>query len=421
MSYLAKVDPAIAAVIEADQVRQASHLNLIASENLVSRAVLEAQGSVLTNKYAEGYPGKRYYGGCEHVDSAERLAIERAKQLFGAEYVNVQPHSGTQANAAVYLSYLQPGDTILSMSLAHGGHLSHGHKINLAGRIYTIEHYGVDRETERLVPEQVGEIAERVRPKLIIVGGSAYSRAIEFAPFRTIADSVGARLMVDMAHFAGLVAAGLHPDPVPHADYVTTTTHKTLRGPRGGMILARKKYAKKLKSAVFPGMQGGPLMHVIAAKAVAFKEGLEPAFKGYQQHIKDNAAALAAALSARGYRIVSGGTDTHLMLVDLRPKGLKGNACEAALGEAGIIVNMNLIPFDPEKAMVTSGLRLGTPTLSSRGMRSAEMDVVAGLIDRVLSQPGDAGTVETVRAEVAELCRAFPIPDLYGEAAAEAP
>jgi glycine hydroxymethyltransferase len=412
---LADVDPDVARAVQDERVRQNSGLELIASENFVSRAVLEAAGSVLTNKYAEGYPGKRYYGGCEFVDVVERAAIARAKALFGAEHVNVQPHSGAQANMAVYMTLLKPGDTVLGMNLAHGGHLTHGHPLNFSGQLYTIVPYGVRQDDERIDYDELDRLADERRPKMIIVGASAYPRVIDFARIRTAADRIGAVVFTDMAHIAGLVAAGVHPSPVPHSDFVTTTTHKTLRGPRGGMILCREQYAKDLDRAVFPGVQGGPLMHIIAAKAVCFKEAGEPPFTAYQRQIVANAARLAAALSSAGFRLVSGGTDNHLMLVDVFSKGLTGKVAEAALGKAGITVNKNAIPFDQNPPMVASGVRVGTPAVTTRGMREPEMDIIAELIARALQTPDDETALGTVRAEVERLCRKFP---LYPEAQA---
>jgi glycine hydroxymethyltransferase len=411
---LAEVDPEIAAAVDGELLRQRQKIELIASENIVSRAVIEAQGSVLTNKYAEGYPGRRYYGGCEWVDVAETLAIERAKRLFGCRFANVQPHSGAQANGAVKLALLRPGDTILGMSLDAGGHLTHGAKPAMSGKWFKAVQYGVRPEDGRIDHEQVARLAEEHRPALIIAGASAYSRIFDFARFRAIADSVGAILLVDMAHIAGLVAAGLHPSPFPHAHVVTTTTHKTLRGPRGGMILTDdEELAKKVNSAVFPGLQGGPLMHVIAAKAVALGEALRPEFRSYCRAVVDNAKALAAVLVERGAAIVTGGTDNHLMLVDLRPKKVKGNAAETSLGRAHITCNKNGIPFDSEKPTITSGIRLGTPASTTRGFGIAEFQKVGHLISDVLdglARGGDNGAVEqAVRAEVAKLCERFPI------------
>ena len=410
---LAEVDPEVAAAVEAELGREQHEIELIASENIVSRAVLEAQGSVLTNKYAEGYPGRRYYGGCEHVDVAESLAIERAKRLFDCRYANVQPHSGAQANGAVMLALTQPGDTILGMSLDAGGHLTHGARPALSGKWFNAVQYGVRREDGLIDHEEVERLAREHKPKLLIAGASAYSRFFDFARFRQIADSVGAYLMVDMAHIAGLVAAGVHPSPLPHAHVVTTTTHKTLRGPRSGMILANdEELGKKINSAVFPGLQGGPLMHVIAAKAVAFGEALRPEFKLYAQNVVANAKALASVMTERGCAIVSGGTDNHLMLVDLRPKGVKGNAAADSLGRARITCNKNGVPFDPEKPTVTSGIRLGTPAGTTRGFGVAEFREIGHLISDVLDglADGDAGPAEqNVKARVAALCERFPI------------
>ncbi len=415
MTHLASFDPDIADAIRHEVQRQEEGLELIASENFVSMAVLEAAGSVMTNKYAEGYPGKRYYGGCEFVDVAESLAIERAKALFGAEHVNVQPHSGAQANTAVYMATLKPGDTILGMNLAHGGHLTHGHPLNFSGKYFNIVPYGVRQEDERIDYDEVERLAAEHRPQMIVVGASAYPRRIDFARMRAIADASGSLVMVDMAHIAGLVAAGEHPSPVPHADFVTTTTHKTLRGPRGGMILCRAQYAKDIDRSVFPGVQGGPLMHIIAAKAVCFKEALAPEFRVYQQQIVKNAARLASALAGAGFRLVSGGTDNHLMLVDVFSRGLTGKVAEAALGRAGITVNKNTIPFDTNSPMVGSGIRIGTPAVTTRGMREAEMDTVADLIGRVLAAPEDEAALAAVRADVETLCRKFPLyPALAG-------
>ncbi|MBI5638683.1 MAG: serine hydroxymethyltransferase [Nitrospinae bacterium] len=409
MSELAKTDPEIFKAIQDETGRQAHTLEMIASENFVSEAVLEAQGSVLTNKYAEGYPGRRYYGGCEFVDVAEQLAIDRAKQLFGVDHANVQPHSGSQANTAIFLAALKPGDTILGMNLSHGGHLTHGHPLNISGRLYKIAAYGVNRDTEQVDYGDLLKLAKEHRPKLIIAGWSAYPRVLDFAAFRRVADEVGAMLMTDMAHFAGLVAAGLHPSPVPHSDFVTTTTHKTLRGPRGGMSMCRAQYAKELDTAVFPGIQGGPLMHVIAAKAVAFKEALQPSFKAYQRQILKNAKALGEELTAHGFRLVSGGTDVHLVLVDLRPKKITGKAAQHALEEAGITVNKNTIPFDPEKPMVTSGVRIGTPALTTRGMKEGEMRQIAKWIGETLDAPDNAAVAAGVRKKVEALSREFPL------------
>ena len=406
---LKDTDPEIAQAIRNEVHRQNNGLELIASENFVSRAVLEAVGSVLTNKYAEGYPGRRYYGGCEFVDVAESLAISRATQLFGAEHANVQPHSGAQANMAVYIALLKPGETVLGMNLAHGGHLTHGHPLNFSGKLYTIVPYGVRKEDERIDYEELGRLAREHRPKMIMVGASAYPRVIDFPAIRAIGEEVGARVVTDMAHIAGLVAAGVHPSPVPHSDFVTTTTHKTLRGPRGGLVLSRATFAKELDKALFPGVQGGPLMHVIAAKAVCLKEAMEPAFADYQRQIVANARRLAAALAAAGFRLVSGGTDTHLMLVDVFSKGITGKVAEAALGRAGITVNKNAIPFDQNPPMVASGIRVGTPAVTTRGMREPEMDQIAEFIARVLAAPDDDRAIAAVRAEVEALCRTFPL------------
>jgi glycine hydroxymethyltransferase len=412
---LGESDPEIAQALKDEMHRQNTGLELIASENFVSRAVLEAAGSVLTNKYAEGYPGKRYYGGCEFADVVERAAIARAKAIFGAEHANVQPHSGAQANMAVYFTLLKPGDTVLGMNLAHGGHLTHGHPLNFSGQLYTIVPYGVREDTERIDYDELDRLADERKPKMIIVGASAYPRVIDFARVRKAADRVGAAVFTDMAHIAGLVATGLHPSPVPDSDFVSTTTHKTLRGPRGGMVLCREKYAKDLDRSVFPGVQGGPLMHIIAAKAVCFKEAAEPAFKAYQTQVVANAARLAKALSSAGFRLVSGGTDNHLMLVDVFSKGITGKVAEAALGKAGITVNKNAIPFDKNPPMVASGVRIGTPAVTSRGMREAEMDLVADLIARALRTPDDEQALGMIKAEVEKLCRKFP---LYPETSA---
>ena len=409
MSRLEQVDPEIAKAIRAETERQSRNLELIASENFVSEAVLEAVGSVMTNKYAEGYPGKRYYGGCEIVDIAENLAISRAKELFGAEHVNVQPHSGSQANMAVYFALLKPGDTVLGPNLAHGGHLTAGSPMNFSGRFYNIVPYGVTKDTERIDMDQVRDLARAHRPKLIIAGGSAFPRAIEFEPFRAIADEVEAKFMADIAHPAGLVAAGLHPSPVPFADFVTTTTHKTLRGPRGGMVMCRSQYAKDLDRTVLPGIQGGPLMHVIAAKAVAFREAQTQEWRAYQAQIVKNARAFAQAMLARGFRLVSGGTDTHLLLVDLTSRNVTGKDAQEMLDRAWITVNKNGIPFDTKGPMITSGIRIGTPAVTTRGMKEPEMARIAELIDRVLSRPGDGGVEATVRNQVQELTAQFPL------------
>ncbi|HEY1015141.1 MAG TPA: serine hydroxymethyltransferase [Herpetosiphonaceae bacterium] len=407
---LQQSDPELAAAIQAEAQRQRDGIELIASENYVSAAVLEAQGSVLTNKYAEGYPERRYYGGCEYVDVAENLAIKRAKQLFGAEHVNVQPHSGAQANMAVQLATLNHGDRVLGMSLAHGGHLTHGHPLNFSGKSYEIFSYGVDKETEQIDYEDVADIAHKTLPKMIICGASAYPRTLDFARFRQIADEVGAILMADIAHIAGLVAAGLHPSPVGQAHFVTTTTHKTLRGPRGGMILCSAADAKLIDKTVFPGIQGGPLMHVIAAKAVAFAEALQPTYREYMQQVVANARALAEALTDEGLRIVSGGTDNHLMLVDLTPVNVTGKAAEAALDRAGITVNKNAIPFDPRPPMVASGLRFGTPAVTSRGFGPDEMRQIARWVGQVMRDVENKALQQKVAGEVRELCAAFPVP-----------
>ena len=405
---LRDADSVVARLIDAELRRQQHGLELIASENFASRAVIDAMGTPLTNKYAEGYPGRRYYGGCEVVDQVEQLAIDRLKELFGAEHANVQPHSGAQANFAAFMAVIKPGETIMGMSLPHGGHLSHGAAVNHSGTIWHAVHYGVDPATGRIDYDVVREHARRERPKLIIAGGSAYARIIDFAAFRSIADEVGALFLVDMAHFAGLVAGGVYPSPVPHAQIVTSTTHKTLRGPRAGLILSIAEYAKAIDKSVFPGTQGGPLEHVIAAKAVAFGEALTPDFRAYARQVVDNARTLAAALVDRGFAIVSGGTDSHLMLVDLRPKGLTGKEAEKTLGQAGITVNKNTIPDDPQSPFVTSGIRLGTPAVTTRGMGTAEMSRIAELIDRALTTPDEA-TLGRIRAEVEELSSAFPL------------
>ncbi len=409
-SALQQTDPEIFDVIRRETERQQHNLELIASENVVSRAVLEAQGSILTNKYAEGYPGKRYYGGCEFVDVAEQLAIDRAKQLFGADHVNVQPHSGSQANMAVYFSQLSPGDTILAMDLSHGGHLTHGSPANFSGKFFKVIPYGVRREDERLDYDAMRALARQHRPKMIVVGYSAYPRAIDFTPFRAAADEVGAVIMADIAHFAGLVAAGIHASPVPHCEFVTTTTHKTLRGPRGGMIMCREAYAKSLNSSVFPGNQGGPLMHVIAAKAVAFQEALNPGFKEYQQQIVTNAKALAAGLMRNGFKLVSGGTDNHLMLLDLRASELTGKIAQETLDQAHITVNKNTVPFETRYPFVTSGVRIGTPAVTTRGMKEPEMQTIADLIGRALQNVGNESALKRVADDVVALCAKFPIP-----------
>ena len=411
---LAETDPEIAAAIQNERHRQAEGLELIASENFVSRAILEAAGSVLTNKYAEGYPGRRYYGGCEFVDVAESLAISRAKTLFGADHANVQLHSGAQANMSVYLAVVKPGDTVLGMNLAHGGHLTHGHPLNFSGKLYKIVPYGVRQDDERIDYEELERLAHQHKPHMIMVGASAYPRIIDFPRIAAVATAVGAPMVVDMAHIAGLVATGFHPSPVPYADFCTSTTHKTLRGPRAGLILCREKWAKDLDKAVFPGVQGGPLMHIIAAKAVCFKEAMEPAFKDYQRQIIANAQRLAQAITTNGFRLVSGGTDNHLMLVDVFSKGVTGKVAEAALGRAGITVNKNAIPFDQNPPMVASGIRVGTPAVTTRGMREAEMDAIGELIARVLAAPEDDRAIAMVKSEVDRLCQRFP---LYAEPA----
>jgi len=413
LDALHATDPEVYAAIDAEEERQRHKLLLIASENFASPAVLAAQGSLMTNKYAEGYPGKRYYGGCQHVDTVEDLAIQRCKQIFGAEHVNVQPHSGSQANMAAYLSVLKPGDTILGMDLAQGGHLTHGSKVNFSGSIFRAFSYGVDRQTETIDYDAVQKLAEECRPRMLVVGASAYARTIDFPRFAQIAKSVGAYLMVDIAHIAGLIAAGLHPSPIPHADFVTTTTHKTLRGPRGGVVMCKAEHAKAVDKFVFPGMQGGPLMHVIAAKAVAFKEALSPAFKRYQQQVITNAKVLAQGLLDRGYKIVSGGTDTHLMLVNLTNKNITGKEADAALDAAGIIVNKNAVPYDEKPPAIASGIRLGTPIVATRGMKEAEMRSIVELIDTVLQHRQDPAALETVRAKAKELCSRFPIFHAY--------
>jgi glycine hydroxymethyltransferase len=408
---LIDVDPDVAHAIRHEIERQNSGLELIASENFVSTAILEAAGSVFTNKYAEGYPGKRYYGGCENVDVVESLAIDRAKALFGAEHANVQAHSGAQANMAVFLAVLKPGDTILGMNLAHGGHLTHGHPLNFSGKYFNVVPYGVRKDDERLDYDELAAKAREHTPKLIVVGASAYPRVIDFARIRAVADEIGALMMTDMAHIAGLVAAGVHPSPVPHSDFVTTTTHKTLRGPRGGLVLCRQALAKDLDRAVFPGVQGGPLVHIIAAKAVCLKEASTPEFAGYQRQVVANAARLAAALASGGYRIVSGGTDNHLMLVDVFSKGLTGKVAEFALGKAGITVNKNAIPFDQNPPMVASGIRLGTPAVTTRGLREPEMDAIGSLILRALDAHDNEVALSAIKGDVEALCERFP---LYG-------
>jgi glycine hydroxymethyltransferase len=406
---LEETDPEIAGAIGHERHRQNSGLELIASENFVSRAVLEAAGSVMTNKYAEGYPGRRYYGGCEFVDVAERAAIARAKSLFAADHANVQPHSGAQANMAVYLTLLQPGDTILGMNLAHGGHLTHGHPLNFSGKLYTIVPYGVRKEDERIDYDELDRLADAHKPKLIMVGASAYPRVIDFPRIRKAGNRVGAVVVTDMAHIAGLVAAGVHPTPVPHSDFVTTTTHKTLRGPRGGLVLCREQYARDLDRTVFPGVQGGPLMHIIAAKAVCLREAAEPAFAAYQRQIVANAVRLAGVLSSAGFRLVSGGTDNHLMLVDVFSKGITGKVAEAALGKAGMTVNKNAIPFDVNPPMVASGIRIGTPAVTTRGMREGEMETIGELITEALKAPEEERALKAIRTKVEALCNRFPL------------
>jgi glycine hydroxymethyltransferase len=409
LDALKATDPDVYAAICAEEVRQNEKLLLIASENFASPAVLAAQGCLMTNKYAEGYPGKRYYGGCEFVDTVEDLAIQRAKQIFGADHVNVQPHSGSSANMAAYLSVLKPGDKILGMDLAHGGHLTHGSKVNFSGQIFQSFLYGVNRETELIDYDQVQRLAEECRPRMIVVGASAYARILDFPRFSQIAKSVGAYLMVDIAHIAGLIAAGLHPNPVPYADFVTTTTHKTLRGPRAGMVMCKAEHAKAVDKIIFPGLQGGPLMHVIAAKAVALKEALSPAFKAYQRQVLANAKALAAGLMARGYKIVSGGTETHLMLVNLSSKNVTGKDAAGGLDAAGIVVNKNAVPYDEKPPAVASGIRIGSPIVSTRGMREAEMTQIVELIDRVLQQPQNSQVHVEVQQAARALCSRFPI------------
>jgi glycine hydroxymethyltransferase len=406
---LADVDPDVAHAIRHEVERQNSGLELIASENFVSTAILEAAGSVFTNKYAEGYPGRRYYGGCENVDVVESLAIDRAKALFGAEHANVQPHSGAQANMAVFLAVLKPGDTILGMNLAHGGHLTHGHPLNFSGKYFNVVAYGVSKDDERLDYDELAAKAREHRPKLIVVGASAYPRVIDFARIRAVADEIGALMMTDMAHIAGLVAAGVHPSPVPHSYFVTTTTHKTLRGPRGGLVLCRQAHAKDLDRALFPGVQGGPLVHIIAAKAVCLKEASAPGFAEYQRQVVANASRLAGALSTGGYRIVSGGTDNHLMLVDVFSKGITGKVAESALGKAGITVNKNAIPFDQNPPMVASGIRVGTPAVTTRGLKETDMDTVGTLILRALDAHADDVALSAIKSEVESLCEKFPL------------
>jgi glycine hydroxymethyltransferase len=409
--HIEKVDPQIADVIRKEALRQSTHLELIASENIASPAIMEAQGCLLTNKYAEGYPDKRYYGGCEYADAAEKLAVERARQLFGAPYVNVQPHSGSQANMAAYFALLSPGDTVLGMDLAHGGHLTHGAKVSFSGQLYRFCHYGVKRDTGMIDYDEIAQIARKCHPKMIVAGASAYPRIIDFEAMAAIAHSVGAFLLVDMAHIAGLVAAGLHPSPIPWADVTTSTTHKTLRGPRGGLILAKADLKDRLNSAVFPGLQGGPLMHVIAAKAVAFKEALDPYFKAYQQRVVENAKVLAERLTSAGLMLVSGGTDNHMLLLDVTNLGLTGKEAEAALGAAGVTVNKNAIPFETRSPFVTSGIRIGTPYVTTRGMGRAQMEKIGDLIVRVLKNHQDPRIIADAKAQVLAWCAAFP---LYG-------
>lgn len=409
MSYISEVDPQLAQAMESEFQRQEYKLNLIASENYASRAVMEAQGSIMTNKYAEGYPGKRYYGGCEFVDVAEELARERAKALFGAEHVNVQPHSGSAANMAVYFSVLDPGDTILSMDLSHGGHLSHGSPVNFCGQLYNVVAYGVSRDTRTIDYDQLMGMAKEHQPKMIVAGASAYPRELDFAAFREIADETGAYLLADIAHIAGLVIGGLHQNPIPYSDFVTTTTHKTLRGPRGGMIMCREEHAKRIDKTVFPGIQGGPLMHIIASKAVAFKEAQSREFRDYQARIVANAMTLASDLMKHGLDVVSGGTDNHLMLVDLTGTGITGKDAEAAMARAGIILNKNTIPFETRSPFITSGIRIGTPAITTRGMKEKEMHLIADHIDTVLNHMKDETTINTVSQDIRDLCDRFPI------------
>jgi len=412
MSALQNSDSDVFECINQEYERQNSQLELIASENIVSGAVLEAQGSIFTNKYAEGYPQKRYYGGCDYADRVETLAIDRAKEIFGAEYANVQPHSGSQANMAVYFATLKPGDKVLGMDLAHGGHLTHGSNVNFSGQLYNFISYGVEKDTEQINMEEVERIAFENRPKMIVAGASAYSRFIDFEGFRKIADSIGALFMVDMAHIAGLVAAGVHPSPVPHADFVTSTTHKTMRGPRGGLILAKNKWGKSLNSNIFPGIQGGPLVHVIAAKAVAFKEVMTDSFKNYQQQVVDNASALGQNLVGKGFRLVSGGTDNHLILLDLTSKNITGKEAEALLEKAGLTTNKNAIPFDKQARFVTSGIRIGTPAVTTRGLKIKEMGLIAEWIERVLTERSEE-SMAAVRQEVRFLCEAHPLSNIF--------
>ncbi|MGQ0811592.1 MAG: serine hydroxymethyltransferase [Nitrospiraceae bacterium] len=419
MDALKATDLDVYEAIRAEEQRQREKLLLIASENFASPAVLAAQGCLMTNKYAEGYPRKRYYGGCQHVDTVEELAIQRAKQIFGADHVNVQPHSGSQANMAAYLSVLKPGDAILGMDLAQGGHLTHGSRVNFSGMIFRSYSYGVDRQTETIDYDAVQRLAEECRPRMLVVGASAYARTLDFPRFQKIAQSVGAYLMVDIAHIAGLIATGLHPNPAPFADFVTTTTHKTLRGPRGGIVMCKAEHAKAVDKIIFPGLQGGPLMHVIAAKAVALKEALSPAFKLYQQQVIANARTMAQGLLERGYRIVSGGTDTHLMLVNLTAKGVTGKEAETALDAAGIIVNKNAVPYDEKPPAVASGIRLGTPIVATRGMREPEVKEIVSLLDRVLQRPQDQQVQSDVRAQAKTLCDRFPIFYAYGSSTSQ--
>jgi glycine hydroxymethyltransferase len=409
IEHIRRTDPEIAEALDQEIGRQRNKLEMIASENFTSRAVMEACGSVMTNKYAEGYPGRRYYGGCQFVDVSESLAIERAKQLFKAEHANVQPHSGSQANFAAYVAFIKPGDTVMGLNLSHGGHLTHGSPVNISGMYFNFVSYGVRQDTETIDYDQLRMLAKEHKPKLIVTGATAYPRIIDFAKFREICDEVGAVLMVDIAHIAGLVAAGLHPSPVPVSEVVTSTTHKTLRGPRSGLILCKEPYAKQIDKAVFPGIQGGPLEHVIAGKAVCFKEAMTPAFQAYQKQIVSNAQALAEGLIRNGFRLVSGGTDTHLILVDLRPFKVTGKVAETVLDEVGITINKNTIPFDPEKPSVTSGIRIGTPALTTRGMKEPEMKIIADLISSVLKNVEDGGTKKKAAAEIADLCRKFPL------------
>ena len=409
MSKLKEVDPEVYKAILAETKRQANNLELIASENFVSEAVLEAMGSVMTNKYSEGYPGKRYYGGCEFMDVVENLARDRAKKLFGCEHVNVQPHSGSQANMGVYFCVLKPGDTILGLNLSHGGHLTHGHPLNFSGKFFNVVFYGVNKETEVIDYDELMKIAKQAKPKMIVAGASAYPRELNFAKFKEVADEVGAYLMVDIAHIAGLIVAGIHPSPIPYADFVTTTTHKTLRGPRGGMIMCKEKYAKDLDKEIMPGIQGGPLMHIIAAKAVAFKEAQRAEFKEYQHQIVRNAKALAGELVNLGHHVVSGGTDTHLMLISFIERNITGKVVEEALEKTGITVNKNTVPFDPQKPFITSGIRIGTPAVTTRGMKEGEMKTIAGWIDQVISNIGNENIYQRVKEEVLELCNRFPL------------